>query len=1416
MLVNTVGTDLNLKNGIVSNLILERAGGKIQEECYALKPKGIVPSGVIVTTAGYMKNCKSICHGALTGWHHRSGLSLQVLRIIMWQCLTVADNRQYKSVAFPAFGTGKLHYPSRQVAETMIDIIYKFGVIYQETSLRDIQIVLHSKDTGNIQVFQTAFNRWNERKQSSAGNDRQHLDILECKVPAEYGNVRVQVWPMAESVEGDLICYFDQSFYKEPELKLKANGSLQGKLSTFPTYDSGLEHILMWVEKYRVTELSLVFDKKQKDPESFLKTVKEKIFRDESDRGYLEVVKIFVEESQLNSLLTKPPKGEEKGGFIEYFKKKAGIKRHRGSTAWIKTIPQSQRTNYMVTITGNQDKVNAAKKEITSFLNKKELSLPQKHKLGNQQQQRWALKKNKKTGIEYIPLSEEVCKSIAFSTQKGQTKTEFPHKEGIWIYDAENNVCYDKKQNTVFELVKMDERTPIEGSNVDPVMIPKSKILKTNDEPFTSVKAEIRYGTANLKTRRAIEDFLTHLDIRFNKLSTGKWEVECSSLDELENLNSLLSKKFETEQEPVLSYAQKTTTEKNYENQFQKTHTKATPMSNKSNVITFELEEREYAMLKHFCSKSKILNGRCEYKDGSLKRMIEAYEKEADLKSDFATQKTFIASLSSSDISFENGISDEKLHEIERNVADSGDIFCYLSSNRKMITLYGSNYEKLGEGRHKAEICLGLKQQSKGRRNRVFVTDTDLSTTKKEQTSAEQTVRRPTDFSRSVSASSGPRTEMTFKTSEGLIIKVYNGNILSLNVDCIVNAANENLNHGGGVAYVIAAAAGYDFEKESDDYILQHGPIKEGSCCSTSAGKLRYKSVIHTVGPKWYTYNDKTECCRVLRKSVECCFFEAEVNGMSSVAIPSISAGIFGVPKEVCCKEYGKAVEDFSRKNGYKTCLKEIHFIDKDAGMISMIQKEFSQNFNQISSSNTGSSNSGSFTAGGERRITRSLSSPDDSEVSKEKTQNRQDNFAGSMSKFQKQFMAATDLKVSVVQDDIIKRKVSTIVCPQDEKVSNKGGIARAIEEVCDDKYRQSVKTLNWISKCDIRKVKASPSSLSFQYVLHTVPPRYDKIAEAYKSSFNNDLEVTIRNILRHCSDKGDVTSVAMPVLGIGKDGLETPVSTFAKIFLLVLLGEIKSTHKFDVKEIHIVTNDISAAVIVADELEKEKSFTKMTSFSRTRNKGNAKPDTTQDIKMAMAGKTFRGALKDGEENCAICMEPNTKPRELTCGHVFCENCVQRCFEVKPVCPTCGSIQGVIKGDQPPGRMIRREMGYSLPTFKCNTIELEYEIYPGTQGEEHPNPGKPFKGIKRVGYFPNNTKGKLIADLLKIAFDRKLVFTIGHSRTTGQEGVVTWNDIHHKTSSSYKHQFGYPDEGYFDRVLDELKIKGVTEKDLKY
>jgi poly [ADP-ribose] polymerase 9 len=126
------------------------------------------------------------------------------------------------------------------------------------------------------------------------------------------------------------------------------------------------------------------------------------------------------------------------------------------------------------------------------------------------------------------------------------------------------------------------------------------------------------------------------------------------------------------------------------------------------------------------------------------------------------------------------------------------------------------------------------------------------------------------------------------------VVKVYVGSILHLTVDCIVNAANENLMHGGGVAEVISRAAGYDFQKESDDYIQNNGPLSVTECCTTSAGSLQqYQCVIHSVGPKWYDYpNDKKRACADdLQKTIVNCFKEAVIQNVSSVALPAISSG---------------------------------------------------------------------------------------------------------------------------------------------------------------------------------------------------------------------------------------------------------------------------------------------------------------------------------------------------------------------------------------------------------------------------------------------------------------------------------------------------------------------------------------------
>jgi deltex len=71
-----------------------------------------------------------------------------------------------------------------------------------------------------------------------------------------------------------------------------------------------------------------------------------------------------------------------------------------------------------------------------------------------------------------------------------------------------------------------------------------------------------------------------------------------------------------------------------------------------------------------------------------------------------------------------------------------------------------------------------------------------------------------------------------------------------------------------------------------------------------------------------------------------------------------------------------------------------------------------------------------------------------------------------------------------------------------------------------------------------------------------------------------------------------------------------------------------------------------------------------------------------------------------------------------------------------------------------------------------------------------------------------------VLHLLRIAFDRRLTFTIGRSATTGKEDVITWNEIHHKTElgmSQLGH--GYPDPGYLDNTLMELAAHGVYEDD---
>lgn len=88
--------------------------------------------------------------------------------------------------------------------------------------------------------------------------------------------------------------------------------------------------------------------------------------------------------------------------------------------------------------------------------------------------------------------------------------------------------------------------------------------------------------------------------------------------------------------------------------------------------------------------------------------------------------------------------------------------------------------------------------------------------------------------------------------------------------------------------------------------------------------------------------------------------------------------------------------------------------------------------------------------------------------------------------------------------------------------------------------------------------------------------------------------------------------------------------------------------------------------------------------------------------------------------------------------------------------------------------------------------------------------------ISIVAYFEHLFSNPIfqVLKLLLVAWDRRLIFSVGTSSTTGETDTVIWNEVHHKTEfGSNLTGHGYPDSGHLDNVLEELRAQGITEED---
>ena len=154
------------------------------------------------------------------------------------------------------------------------------------------------------------------------------------------------------------------------------------------------------------------------------------------------------------------------------------------------------------------------------------------------------------------------------------------------------------------------------------------------------------------------------------------------------------------------------------------------------------------------------------------------------------------------------------------------------------------------------------------------------------------------------------------KLPSNQIIQIVQGDMTTEEVDAIVNAANERLQHGGGVAWAISKKGGADIQKESEEWIRQHGPVSHARPAWTSGGHLPAKYVIHAVGPLW---DDDPNVVREqdnnLALAVTGSLALADELKCSSIAMPAISTGIFGFPKERAASIIYFAIEKYFELN---------------------------------------------------------------------------------------------------------------------------------------------------------------------------------------------------------------------------------------------------------------------------------------------------------------------------------------------------------------------------------------------------------------------------------------------------------------------------------------------------------------------
>ncbi|CAJ1069628.1 protein mono-ADP-ribosyltransferase PARP14-like isoform X2 [Xyrichtys novacula] len=196
------------------------------------------------------------------------------------------------------------------------------------------------------------------------------------------------------------------------------------------------------------------------------------------------------------------------------------------------------------------------------------------------------------------------------------------------------------------------------------------------------------------------------------------------------------------------------------------------------------------------------------------------------------------------------------------------------------------------------------------------------------------------------------------KTASGVLVSVSKANICSFGVDAVVNAANEDLQHIGGLALALLNAAGPELQKISDDYVSKFGKLRPGEAIVTGGCNLPCKYIVHAVGPRFSEFDRQTAVLR-LKRAVQKSLKEAVKVNCSTIALPAISSGVFGFPVDLCAETIAQALREYCDNPGGSGSLTEIHLVDNNDNTVRVLARAVDREFSDLNPTMTMPSQTG-------------------------------------------------------------------------------------------------------------------------------------------------------------------------------------------------------------------------------------------------------------------------------------------------------------------------------------------------------------------------------------------------------------------------------------------------------------------------